>query len=268
MPSSVPPAQRRRDEALLRDYRQTCSDRILRELVERYRPLARSLAMRYRAASEPLEDLLQVADLGLVAAIKGYDPDRGKPFTAYAVPTILGELRHHFRDKVWNLRLPRALQESTAKVDRATDRLTQSLGRAPTVDEIAEHTELESGIVVQSLSAAQVRYTLSLDGVQSDSDEPPAIAQLGTTESGYDRIEAKLASKTAGLTEDELTILRMRFQQGMTQRDIGAELGVSQMQVSRVSRAAVLKLIAAVRGEQSTPVIRVAKRARRLEVSV
>lgn len=179
--SSVTPAQRRRDEALLREYSNTRSERILRELVERYRPLARSLAMRYRAASEPLEDLIQVADLGLVAAIKGYEPDRGKPFTAYAVPTILGELRHHFRDKVWNLRLPRGLQEATAKVDKTADRLTQSLGRAPTVDEIVEHTDLEPDVVAEALNATHVRYTLSLDGVESDADEPPRLLSCRPT---------------------------------------------------------------------------------------
>jgi RNA polymerase sigma-B factor len=205
--------------------------------------------MRYRAASEPLEDLLQVADLGLVAAIKGYDPDRGKPFTAYAVPTILGELRHHFRDKVWNLRLPRALQEMTAKVDKAADRLTQDLGRVPTVAEIGERTELERDAVAEALNATNVRYTLSLDGITSETEESPAIAQLGGRDSGYDRVEARLASTTADLNDRELDILRMRFQEGMTQREIGAVFGVSQMQVSRISRAALLKLVTAVRGE-------------------
>ena len=243
---------------LLARYRNDPSETLLRELVERYRPLARSLAMRYRAGSEPMEDLIQVADLGLVAAIKGYDPDRGKSFTAYAVPTILGEIRHHFRDKVWNLRLPRALQESTALVDKAADRLTQDLGRPPTIAEIAEKTELSEKSVVEAQRAAQARYTVSFDGIDSDDDDPPASSQFGTRELGYDRVEAKLASGTADLDPRELMVLRMRFQKGMTQREIGVKLGVSQMQVSRISRAGLQKLVAAVRGEQARPKRRVA----------
>lgn len=249
MPSSTTPAQRRRDAALLAEYARDPSEKLLRELVERYRPLARSLAMRYRAGSEPMEDLIQVADLGLVAAIKGFDADRGKAFTAYAVPTILGEIRHHFRDRVWNLRLPRALQESTAKVDKAAARLTQDLGRSPTVREIAEKTELGEKAVVEAQQAAQARYTVAFDPIDSEDEEATVAAQFGTRELGYDRVEAKLASATADLDERELAVLRMRFQKGMTQRDIGTELGVSQMQVSRISRAGLKKLAAAVRGE-------------------
>ena len=251
MTSPISATQRRRDEALLARYRDDPTENLLRELVERYRPLARSLAMRYRAGSEPMEDLIQVADLGLVAAIKGYDPDRGKSFTAYAVPTILGEIRHHFRDKVWNLRLPRALQESTATVDKASDRLTQDLGRPPTIGEIAEKTELDEDAVLEAQRAAQARYTVSFDPIDTDDEDGPAVTQIGTREMGYDRIEAKLSSKTADLDERELTVLRMRFQKGMTQREIGAELGVSQMQISRISRAGLTKLVAAVRGERT-----------------
>ncbi len=249
MSSSITAEQRRRDDALLAQYAREPNERFLTELVQRYRPLARSLAMRYRSASEPFEDLIQVADLGLVAAIKGYDPARGKSFTAYAVPTILGEIRHHFRDKVWNLRLPRALQESTAAVDKASDRLTQDLGRAPTVSEIAAKTELDEEAVVEAQRAAQARYTVAFDPIDTDDDEAPAATQIGTRELGYDRVEAKLASGTAHLSERELTVLRMRFQKGMTQREIGVELGVSQMQISRISRAGLQKLVGAVRGD-------------------
>src|SRR3954453_13578014 len=131
------------DHRLLTAYASDPSPANLEALVVRYRPLARSLAHRYIIGSEPFEDLVQVADLGLVKAIQGYDPRRGKPFAAYAVPTILGELRRHFRDRVWNLRLPRALQETTMIVDKAVDALTESLGRSPTVAEVAEHSGLD-----------------------------------------------------------------------------------------------------------------------------
>jgi RNA polymerase sigma-B factor len=248
MSATITPSQRRRDEAMVAQYRRCPSERLLSDLVERYRPLARSLAMRYRGASEPMEDLIQVAELGLVAAIRGYDPERGKSFTAYAVPTILGEIRHHFRDKVWNLRLPRALQESTAAVEKASERLIQELGRFPTVEEIAERTELDKTDVLAALEGAQARFPLSADGA-TEEGEPPVIEQLGQRELGYDRVEAALAATTAGLDDRELSVLRMRFQEGMTQRDIGELLGVSQMQVSRISRGGMRKLIAAVRGE-------------------
>jgi RNA polymerase sigma-B factor len=210
--------------------------------------------MRYRGVSEPMEDLLQVAELGLVAAIKGFDPARGRPFTAYAVPTILGEIKHHFRDRVWNLRLPRSLQEATAKVDRATQRLTGELGRDPTPAEIAELTELSERAVREALTAAEVRYTISYDapvGGTDDDDTTTAGSRIGGTDPGYDRVEAELASRSANLDQREAKVLRMRFSKGMTQREIGKHLGVSQMQVSRISRGGLKKLIAAVQGRES-----------------
>jgi RNA polymerase sigma-B factor len=251
MSATLTPAQRRRDERKLLEYVENPTPALLAELVERYQPLARSLAMRYRGVSEPMEDLLQVAELGLVAAIKGFDPARGKPFTAYAVPTILGEIKHHFRDRVWNLRLPRSLQEATATVDRANERLTSQLGRDPTAAEIAELTELSEAQVREAVTAAEVRYTISYDAPAPGADEETsAAAPLGGRDMGYDRVEAELASSTADLDEREVKVLRMRFNQGMTQREIGQSLGVSQMQVSRISRGGLKKLIAAVQGRE------------------
>jgi RNA polymerase sigma-B factor len=251
MSATLTPAQRRRDERKLLEYVENPTPALLAELVERYQPLARSLAMRYRGVSEPMEDLLQVAELGLVAAIKGFDPARGKPFTAYAVPTILGEIKHHFRDRVWNLRLPRSLQEATATVDRANERLTSQLGRDPTAAEIAELTELSESQVREAVTAAEVRYTISYDAPAAGGDEETsAAARLGGRDMGYDRVEAELASSTADLDDREVKVLRMRFNQGMTQREIGQSLGVSQMQVSRISRGGLKKLIAAVQGRE------------------
>ena len=161
--TSITPAARRADARLLAEYASRPSARLLEQLVERYLPLSRSLARRYRGGDEPFEDLIQVADLGLVKAIQGFDPDRGVPFTAYAVPTILGELRRHFRDRVWNLRLPRGLQESAAKAEAAVDRMTEELSRSPTVAEIAERTGLDADQVHEALAAREARYTVSLD---------------------------------------------------------------------------------------------------------
>ncbi len=186
MPNPVQaPALRRSDEArLLAEYAADPSPRVLDELVRSYRPLARSLALRYRASSEPLDDLVQVANLGLVKAIKGFDPAKGKPFTAYAVPTILGELKRHFRDRIWNLRLPRSLQESTMKVEEATERLTERLGRSPTVAELAEATDLEADSVLDTLRAADARHR--------SRSTAPSIAT--TTRTGRSRASARPSS--------------------------------------------------------------------------
>jgi len=260
MTTTLTREQRRRDEQKLLEYVESRSPALLEDLVERYQPLARSLAMRYRGVSEPMEDLLQVAELGLVAAIKGFNPERGKPFTAYAVPTILGEIKHHFRDRVWNLRLPRSLQESTAKVDRAKQRLTGELGREPNIAEIADLTELSEDEVHQAMAAAEVRYTISYDAPAgaSEEEDTSAAARLGKRDMGYDRVEAEMASESADLDDREVAVLRMRFNQGLTQREIGSQLGVSQMQVSRISRAGLKKLIAAVQGRETTAADRAA----------
>jgi len=215
-------------------------------------PLARSLAARYRSQTESLEDLVQVANLGLIKAVDGFDPSRGKPFTAYAVPTILGELRRHFRDHVWNLRLPRGLQELTMKVDRATAQLTEELGRYPTPAQIGETLGVGVEQVLEALTAGQARSTLSLDAPRGDEeDSAPVVETLGLDDPGYGGVEAQMAAADIDLDAREQQVLRLRFEQHLTQKEIGDQLGVSQMQISRISRAALWKLLAAVRGEQS-----------------
>ncbi len=214
-------------------------------------PLARSLAMRYRRQTESLDDLVQVAGLGLVKAVDGFDPGRERPFAAYAVPTILGELRRHFRDHVWNVRLPRALQERTMKLDAATAALTDELGRFPTPTELAERLEISVEDVLEGLEADHARRTLSLDAPRrsDEEDATSAVETIESTESGYDRVEAQLAAETADLDEREWAILRMRFVDDLTQREIAAKFDVSQMQISRISRRALWKLLSAVNGD-------------------
>ena len=150
------------EQALLRCYSQTRAAELRDELVKRFMPLARSLAMRYRRRSESLDDLIGVANLGLVKAIDGYDPARGTPLTAYAVPTILGELRRHFRDHVWNVRLPRGLQELTMKLDEVTHELTEELGRSPTASQIGDRLGISTEEVLEGLEAAHARRTMSM----------------------------------------------------------------------------------------------------------
>jgi RNA polymerase sigma-B factor len=251
--TEVTASKRRSDNILLLRYANERSPQVLETLTERFMPLARSLAMRYHGGGEPLEDLVQVASLGLVKAIEGFDPSMGKPFNAYAVPTILGELRRHFRDRVWNLHLPRSLQEATMQVDGAVSKLTELNGRPPTVAEVAAHLEIETEDVLEAMGAAEARRTLSLDAPRrgEDGESTAAIETVGAEDPGYDRVEAELASATADLTDRERLILELRFRQGMTQSEIGERLGVSQMQISRLMRRALRTLLASVRGEEN-----------------
>lgn len=239
---------------MLRRYAE-CGDSALREeLVDRFMPLARSLAMRYRGGSEPIDDLVQVANLGLVKAIDGFDPGREKPFTAYAVPTILGELRRHFRDHVWPVHLPRSLQERTLEVEEAMTRLTEKLGRVPTIAQIAERLELEQEEVLEAMRADEARRTLSLDAPRHrDEDESvPMVETVASEDAGYDTVEASLSARAAGLDEREWRVLRLRFVDNLNQYEIGERIGVSQMQVSRIIRAALRKLLGAVQGHAET----------------
>jgi RNA polymerase sigma-B factor len=238
------------EESLLRRYAVSRDPAVRDQLVERLMPLARSLALRYRGTSESIEDLCQVAYLGLVKAVDGFDPRRGRSFTTYAVPTILGELRRHFRDRVWNLRLPRSLQERTATVDDAMAKLGDELGRAPTVNEVAEHAELDVEEVLEAMAAGEARRTLSLDMPRTHEEESdPVIETIGASDTSYDAVEAQIAAPEAKLDERELLVLRLRFGANETQYEIGTRLGVSQMQVSRIMRGALRKLLSAVRGE-------------------
>jgi RNA polymerase sigma-B factor len=252
--SSSRPDRRRadkwREDDLFRAYAATRSPELREDLVRRFLPLAKSLALRYRRETESLDDLVQVASLGLVKSINGFEPALGYPFKAYATPTILGELRRHFRDHVWNLRLPRGLQELTMKIERATDDLAEELGRSPTPTDIAKRLDITVEDVLDAIEANHARRTHSLDAPSSqDEASPTVIETLGGTDPGYDRVEAEAAAAGAGLDEREWRVLRMRFVDQLPQHEIGIKLGVSQMQISRISRRALGKLLAAVRGE-------------------
>lgn len=240
------------EDALLRRYATTRDPRLKEELVERFLPLARSLALRYRGTPEQLDDLIQVASLGLVKALEGFDLERGQSFNAYATPTILGELRRHFRDRVWELRLPRRLQERTLDVREAAETLSEEHRRTPTVSQIAERLRLSEEEVLEAIQADSARRTLSLDVPRSgeDAEAEAMIDTVGEPETGYDRVEAQLAAENARLTERERTVLRLRFEDDLKQREIGRRLGISQMQVSRIMRTALGKILAAVQGDE------------------
>jgi len=237
-------------------------DPLLREqLVERFMPLARSLAMRYRGGGESTEDLVQVASLGLLKAIDRYDPERASDFVAFAAPTILGELRHHFRDRSWSVRLPRSLQERSMRIAEVSEEIQSQEHRSATIGEVADLCNLEVREVVEAMQADRARRTTSLDvpTTRGEDESTPVIETIGTTEPGFERAESELASKVAELRSKERQALHLRFHEGLTQREIGERIGVSQMQVSRLLRSSLGKLLVAVRGGEDTDASNVAK---------
>jgi RNA polymerase sigma-B factor len=209
---------------------------------QRYLPLARSLAGRYRHSEEPIEDLEQVASIGLLKAIDRFDPDRGAAFSSFAVPTILGELRRHFRDTTWALRVPRRLQELTLKIEDARSELTNLLGRQPTIAELSARLDSSEELILQALDLMVAKYTLSLD--MPDDDEAPAEPPPGTVDDGYARAEdrATLAPLLATLSATEAQIVLLRFREDLTQDAIAQRVGVSQMHVSRVLYRSIARL--------------------------
>ena len=227
-------------EALLwRHLREQRDPAAREELVRRYLPYAKNLALRYRGASESFDDLLQVANLGLVNAVDRFDPARGTPFAAFASPTILGELKRHFRDRVWTVRVPRGLHDRMAEVEKATTALTVELQRSPSVSEIAGKLEIEPAEVLEVLEANHNRRPLSLDRpVGGEDDESPASEWVGDEDEGYELIDDKLALEGVlpQLDDRERLILRLRFVEDMTQSQIADQIGHSQMHVSRILR--------------------------------
>lgn len=219
---------------------------IREELVRRNLPFAKRLALRYRGASESFDDLLQVANLGLVNAVDRFDPERGIPFTAFASPTILGELKRHFRDRVWTVRVPRGLHDRMAEVEKAITELTKELQRSPAVGEIAARLGLEQTDVLEVLEANHNRRPLSLDrptGAE-DADETPASEWIGSEDAGFELVEGRIALDAAlpYLDERERLVLRLRFADDMTQSQIAERIGHSQMHVSRILRRALARI--------------------------
>jgi RNA polymerase sigma-B factor len=218
------------------------------ELVERFLPLARALALRYQHSHESLDDLLQVAALGLVKAIDGFDPERQIAFSSYAVPTILGELRRHFRDRTWAVRVPRNLQELSLRIDRTVEDLADRLRRQPPIAEVAAALGADEEEVLEALQARGAYRALSFDAPRGSDEEAPTLADsIGVGEDGFERAEqrATLDALLGLVTPRERDVLRLRFEEDMTQAEIGAIVGVSQMQISRIIRRA-LELLRAV----------------------
>jgi RNA polymerase sigma-B factor len=216
------------------------------ELVERFLPLARDLALRYTYTDEPFDDLLQVASLGLIKAIDRFEPGRGTKFTSYAAPTILGELKRHFRDKGWSLHVPRDLQERTLAVSRATEVLSKELGRSPKVREVAEHLgcAVEQVLEAQEASASYEAASLDAPAGRDDGESASLVDLLGQEDEAYDLVEDReaIASTWHALPEVERKVVELRFMHDLTQREIGEQIGYSQMHVSRLLRRALTRL--------------------------
>ena len=242
--------ERAEERELFRRHLEEGDARAREELVERFLPLARQLARRYQRADEPLDDLVQVASLGLLKAIDRFDTKRDVVFSSYAVPTILGELKRHFRDRTWSVRVPRDLQELALRVDRTVTQLSLDLHRAPTVTEIAEAVSATEEEVLEALEAAGAYRATSLDSPrgQRDEDGSETLADsFGDEEGGFQLAEhrATLEPLLGTISERERTVLALRFAEDLTQAEIGARIGVSQMQVSRLIRQALARLRAA-----------------------
>ena len=216
------------------------------ELVERFLPLARDLALRYTYTDEPFDDLLQVASLGLIKAIDRFEPGRGTKFTSYAAPTILGELKRHFRDKGWSLHVPRDLQERTLGVSRAMEALSKELGRSPKVREVAEHLGCSAEQVLEAQEAAASYEAASLDApaARDDGESASLVDMLGGEDHAYELVEDReaIASTWHSLPEVERKVVELRFMHDLTQREIGEQIGYSQMHVSRLLRRALTRL--------------------------
>lgn len=216
------------------------------QLIEEHLPLARALARRYRRAGERLDDLIQVASIGLVKAVDRFDPDRGHSFSTFAQPTIVGELLRHFRDTGWGVHVARGTQELALKVRAAAEQIETETGRAPTPRELAERTGADLEAVVEALGALSNRTVLSLAMPAGHEEEGDATLAdtLGEEEDGYDQAEARamLAPALRHLPPRERRILHMRFVEDMTQSEIATQIGVSQMQISRLLRQSLDRL--------------------------
>jgi RNA polymerase sigma-B factor len=232
--------ERRRDgERMLARYAVSRDPHLRDALVERYMPLARRLALRYRNTSEPLDDLMQVAAMGLIKAIDRFEPGRGTAFSSFAVPTILGELRRHLRDHSWTVRVPRDTQELAQRLDKASDRLAADLGRAPTVGELAAELGTSEEQLLDAHQARHAHSPASLEAPVGSEDGLLVLADvLGADDDRLEHAEATVLVDhyLDALPARSRAILRLRFQQELMQREIGDLMGLSQMHVSRLIR--------------------------------
>ena len=213
------------------------------ELITRYLPLVKSLARRFASRGQPVEDLIQVGSIGLIKAIDRFDLNRGVELSTYATPTIMGEIKRYFRDKGWAVKVPRALQDLNVRLNRMVEQLTVELHRSPTIAELAAATSVSEEEVVEALESGRAYSSVSLfsGGGGEDDDSMELLDSLGVEEGAYDIVEHRrvLAPAMSRLNPRERLILHLRFFEGMTQTQVAARVGISQMHVSRLIRKSI-----------------------------
>ncbi len=235
------------DKVLLRRYHEHGDLAAREQLIEQYMSLVRSLARRYAYRGEQLEDLVQIGAIGLIKAIDRFDLDRGVELTTYATPNIIGEIKRHFRDKGWSVRVPRGLQELNVQLSRLIEQLTVQLGRSPTIPELAKAAGVEEEEVLEALESGRAYSSLSLSaggGGHDEDGELDPLESIGTEEHEYEVSEdrAVLEPGWRVLDERERKILHLRFFKGLTQSQIAQQVGISQMHVSRLIRRSLEKI--------------------------
>jgi RNA polymerase sigma-B factor len=245
------------DRTLLRRYHEEGDLAAREQLIEQYMSLVRSLARRYSYRGEQLDDLVQIGAIGLIKAIDRFDLDRGVELTTYATPNIIGEIKRHFRDKGWSVRVPRGLQELNVQLSRLIEELTVELGRSPTIPELAKSAGAEEEEVLEALESGRAYSSVSLSAAagQDEEGELDPLESLGADEPQYEISEdrAVLAPGFRVLDERERKIIHLRFFKGLTQSQIAQQVGISQMHVSRLIRRALEKIreeIASEEGEE------------------
>jgi RNA polymerase sigma-B factor len=243
------------DKVLLRRYHEEGDLAAREQLIEQYMSLVRSLARRYSYRGEQLEDLVQIGAIGLIKAIDRFDLDRGVELTTYATPNIIGEIKRHFRDKGWSVRVPRGLQELNVQLSRLIEQLTVQLGRSPTIAELAKAANVEEEDVLEALESGRAYSSLSLStgGSQDDDADLDPLESIGTEEHAYEVSEdrAVLAPGFRVLDDRERKILHLRFFEGLTQSQIAQHVGISQMHVSRLIRRSLEKIREEIASEEA-----------------
>jgi RNA polymerase sigma-B factor len=232
----------RRERELLRRYHRFGDNRARDQLAEEMLPLARALAGRYTGRGEPLDDLVQVACVGIMKAIDGFDLSRDVRFSSYATPTVLGEIKRYFRDKTWAMRVPRGMQELQIEIAKARDKLTTELGRSPTVQEIATTVDQPFEEVLTTIQSQDARRTRSLDEPTGEDVTLADSIGEGDPELGRAEMRVLLDDAFGVLSARDREVLRLRFGDDLTQTEISKRVGVSQMQVSRIIRQALVRL--------------------------
>ncbi len=246
------------DKILLRRYHEEGDLQARETLIEQYMSLVRSLARRYSYRGEQLEDLVQIGAIGLIKAIDRFDLERGVELTTYATPNIIGEIKRHFRDKGWSVRVPRGLQELNVQLSRLMEQLTVQLGRSPTIPELAKASGSTEEEVLEALESGRAYSSLSLSsgGVGGDGeDDLDPLESIGTEEHQYEVSEdrAVLAPGFKALDDRERKILQLRFFDGLTQSQIAQQVGISQMHVSRLIRRSLEKIREEIASDETVP---------------